>query len=199
MEIKSIVTKIFNDYDKFCIADIIDNRLVVLTSISVSNTMDTLLVQDLEKIAYNNPNHLCFFMNNDKLDIPSLRNSYSLFCANSSAMDKIFLNRKYRDMHDVVFTNEVITLLHKKHPLENHINFIIDTLQNDNDNLMETLAVYLIDCDAQLSTSAATLYLHRNTVSYRINKIKQLVNADFTKMPATYEYYLAAALWRLKQ
>ena len=198
-EIKSIVTKIFNDYDKFCIADIIDNRLVVLTSISVSNTMDTLLVQDLEKIAYNNPNHLCFFMNNDKLDIPSLRNSYSLFCANSSAMDKIFLNRKYRDMHDVVFTNEVITLLHKKHPLENHINFIIDTLQNDNDNLMETLAVYLIDCDAQLSTSAATLYLHRNTVSYRINKIKQLVNADFTKMPATYEYYLAAALWRLKQ
>lgn len=138
-------------------------------------------------------------MNNDKLDIPSLRNSYSLFCANSSAMDKIFLNRKYRDMHDVVFTNEVITLLHKKHPLENHINFIIDTLQNDNDNLMETLAVYLIDCDAQLSTSAATLYLHRNTVSYRINKIKQLVNADFTKMPATYEYYLAAALWRLKQ
>lgn len=197
LKVKKTITDIFDDYNKFYVLDIIDNRLVVLTSISVSITMDSLLVQDLEKIAYSSERNLSFFMNNDKLDIPSLRKSYSMFCANSAAMDKIFLNRKYRDMHDVVFTNEVLLLLHKQHPREDHIHFIIDTLKNDNDNLLETLAVYLIDCDAQLNMSAETLYLHRNTVSYRINKIKQLVNADFTKMPATYEYYLAAALWRL--
>lgn len=197
LKVKKTVTDIFDDYNKFYVLDVIDNRLVVLTSISVSNTMDSLLVQDLEKIAYSSKRNLSFFMNNDKLDIPSLRKSYSMFCANSAAMDKIFLNRKYRDMYDVVFTNEVLLLLHKQHPREDNIHFIIDTLKNDNDNLLETLAVYLIDCDAQLNMSADTLYLHRNTVSYRINKIKQLVNADFTKMPATYEYYLAAALWRL--
>ena len=51
----------------------------------------------------------------------------------------------------------------------------------------------------QLSTTAATLFLHRNTVTYRLNKIKQITNTDFTLMPATYDFYLAAALWRLNE
>ncbi|MEE0514374.1 MAG: helix-turn-helix domain-containing protein [Emergencia sp.] len=114
-------------------------------------------------------------------------------------MDKIFLHRKFRDMHDVIFTQEVCGLAQKRNAREAHIQSIIQLLQDDRDNLLETLAVYLIDCDAQLNLTADTLFLHRNTVSYRLNKIKRLSNTDFTKMPATYDYYLAAALWRLNR
>ena len=72
-------------------------------------------------------------------------------------------------------------------------------LEEDHDNLLETLAVYLIDCNSQLNLTADTLFVHRNTVAYRLNKIKQISNTDFTKMPATYDYYLAAALYRLSE
>lgn len=191
------VAAVFSEYEKFCIADIIDQHLVILTSLNLSNKIDTLLVQDLGKLAYENLQSTSFFLDSDARDIPALRRAYSDYCANASTMDKIFLHRKYRDMHDVIFAQEVIGLSKNRNARKPHIQSIIQLLQEDHDDLMETLAVYLIDCDAQLNLTAATLFLHRNTVSYRLNKIKKISNADFTKMPATYDFYLAAALWRL--
>ena len=42
------------------------------------------------------------------------------------------------------------------------------------------------------------LYLHRNTVQYRINNVKQRLNYDITKMPEAYTIYRAVALERLR-
>ena len=192
-------TVIFEEYRKFHISDIIDGRLVILTSLSLSDKLDSLLVQDLKKIVYNAEVQASFFLDGERRDIPSLRRGYASFCANASAMDRIFLHRKFRDMHDVFFTEEVRTLIQKRSSREAHIRSIIQMLEEDHDNLLETLAVYLIDCNSQLNLTADTLFVHRNTVAYRLNKIKQISNTDFTKMPATYDYYLAAALYRLSE
>ena len=197
LEIKT--TEIFEEYRKFHISDIIDGRLVILTSLSLSDKLDSLLVQDLKKIVYNAEVQASFFLDGERRDIPSLRRGYASFCANASAMDRIFLHRKFRDMHDVFFTEEVRTLIQKRSSREAHIRSIIQMLEEDHDNLLETLAVYLIDCNSQLNLTADTLFVHRNTVAYRLNKIKQISNTDFTKMPATYDYYLAAALYRLSE
>ena len=198
-ELAEKTAEIFEEYHKFYISDIIDRRLVILTSLSLSNRVESLLVQDLEKLAYRSSGPVSFFLDGESRDIQALRRGYADFCASASAMDKIFLHRKFRDMHDVIFTQEVCGLAQKRNAREAHIQSISQLLQDDRDNLLETLAVYLIDCDAQLNLTADTLFLHRNTVSYRLKKIKRLSNTDFTKMPATYDYYLAAALWRLNR
>ena len=46
-------------------------------------------------------------------------------------------------MHDVFFTEEVRTLIQKRSSREAHIRSIIQMLEEDHDNLLETLAVYL--------------------------------------------------------
>ena len=198
-ELRTRVEQIFEEYDKFCIADIIDHRLVLLTSLKLSGRLDALLVQELERIVYRAEFPASFFLDGGARDIPALRRVYAEFCSNISAMDKIFLHRKYRDMHDVIFAQEIIGLSQKRNVRKAHIQAIIQLLKDDRDDLLETLAVYFIDCNAQLNTTAETLFLHRNTVSYRLNKIKRLSNTDFTKMPAAYDYYLAAALWRFSR
>ncbi len=45
-------------------------------------------------------------------------------------------------------------------------------------NLLETLEVYLLE-NRNLSVAAKRLYIHRNTMNYRINKIKAILNTDF--------------------
>ena len=45
-------------------------------------------------------------------------------------------------------------------------------------NLLETLEVYLLE-NRNVSAAAQKLYIHRNTMNYRINKIKQVLNTDF--------------------
>ena len=155
------IESILKESERFYVKDIIDDRLVILSSIMVSQKDDGI--------------------------------------ANSAAMSKIFIHRKFRDMYDVIFSQEITNLAINRGNRNDQIKSIMEALKDDSDNLMETLAVYLIDCDSQLSTTAATLFLHRNTVTYRLNKIKQITNTDFTLMPATYDFYLAAALWRLNE
>lgn len=183
------------EYDKFLIADIIDNRLVILSSLTISSKIDNIIFSEIKNHIMANPETYLFL--EVSKDISSMRKIYSDYCANSSAMNKIFIHSKFRNMHDVTFSQEIKNLAIKKGRQNRYIQSIIDELDEDSDNLLETLSVYLIDCDSQLSLTASTLFLHRNTVAYRLNRIKQIFNTDFTKMPAFYEYYLAVALWRL--
>ncbi|MEY8339272.1 PucR family transcriptional regulator ligand-binding domain-containing protein [Lachnospiraceae bacterium 62-35] len=45
-------------------------------------------------------------------------------------------------------------------------------------NLVETLETYLLE-NRNINIAAKKLYIHRNTMNYRINKIKQVLNTDF--------------------
>ena len=73
---------------------------------------------------------------------------------------------------------------------------IIEPIKNSED-LLETLAVYLIDADSQLGKTAELTFLHRNTVIYRLNKARDLLGNDFNHMPYKYELYFALALSRV--
>lgn len=68
------------------------------------------------------------------------------------------------------------------------------TIQED---LLATLAVYLLDAQANVSRTAELLYLHKNTVKYRLHKINSLLGYPVTKMPESNQLYTALAVRRL--
>ena len=72
---------------------------------------------------------------------------------------------------------------------------LLDPIKDSRD-LLDTLAVYLIDADSQLARTAELTFLHRNTVIYRLNKARDLLGEDFNRMPYKYEIYFALALAR---
>lgn len=72
-------------------------------------------------------------------------------------------------------------------------------LQDGEPELTETLCCYLLDAGAELKTASELLYVHRNTVLYRLNKIKSLLGFDIAKMPQAYDVYMAVSLYRISK
>ncbi len=64
-------------------------------------------------------------------------------------------------------------------------------------SLSETLSVYLLDGDASAAKTANLLYVHKNTVKYRIQRITDILGHRPDKMPEGMEIYQAVAICRL--
>lgn len=74
---------------------------------------------------------------------------------------------------------------------------LIDYDQKHHGELEKTLFYYLIYGESQIAM-AKNLYMHRNTINYRMNKIKELLNCQLTtfeeKMPYMISYYIKKVL-----
>lgn len=73
------------------------------------------------------------------------------------------------------------------------------SLQEDGEknDLLNTLCAYLLDCGNSVTATAEALYLHKNTIKYRLQKISDLLGFRLGKMPETMELYRSAAMYRL--
>ncbi|BAK93818.1 PucR family transcriptional regulator [Tetragenococcus halophilus] len=63
--------------------------------------------------------------------------------------------------------------------------------------LLDTLAVFLLDAQSHYAKAGKLLYVHMNTIKYRIKRINELVHYSVTKLPESLTYYRAIAIWRL--
>lgn len=63
--------------------------------------------------------------------------------------------------------------------------------------LQQTLEVYLLDANCSTSRCAELLFLHKNTVKYRQNRIKEQFGHPLDKLPEVFPLYYAAALMRI--
>lgn len=74
---------------------------------------------------------------------------------------------------------------------------LIDYDQKHHGELEKTLFYYLIYGESQI-TMAKNLYMHRNTITYRMNKIKELLNCQLDtfeeKVPYMLSYYIKKVL-----
>lgn len=74
---------------------------------------------------------------------------------------------------------------------------LIDYDQKHHGELEKTLFYYLIYGESQI-TMAKNLYMHRNTINYRMNKIKELLNCQLDtfeeKVPYMLSYYIEKVL-----
>lgn len=72
-------------------------------------------------------------------------------------------------------------------------------LQRDKEemDLAGTLCTYLLDAEASVTKTASLLYLHKNTVKYRIQRLSNLLGFRPGKLPETTELYEAVGIYRL--
>lgn len=63
--------------------------------------------------------------------------------------------------------------------------------------LLHTACAYLLDCDGSVTRTAQMLFLHTNTIKYRLQRISDLLGWRLGKMPETSGLYRSAAIYRL--
>lgn len=82
--------------------------------------------------------------------------------------------------------------------VENKIGKLIKADQMQEGELCETLESYL-DHNCNANATAESLYIHRNTMRYRLDKIKKILEDDLNDMPVFLELKLAFAIKRYRE
>lgn len=52
--------------------------------------------------------------------------------------------------------------------------------------LIETLAVYFLDCDENISAASEVLFLHNNTIKYRLKRAQERLKLSFSHTASCY-------------
>lgn len=74
--------------------------------------------------------------------------------------------------------------------MQNSISFYKEGLGNiENEALIQTLEVYYA-CDCNLDQTAQEMYTHKNTVKYRLKKIKELTGLDVKRQEDSFKIHL---------
>ena len=62
---------------------------------------------------------------------------------------------------------------------------------------MHTLCTFLLDADADYQKCGEYLFIHKNTVKYRIKRINELLGCDVTRISDSYEYSITCLVYRI--
>ena len=109
---------------------------------------------------------------------------------------RIYPNASFLHQEDIVFAKMCSDLADSREDIELYLR-ILSCLHGASQELIPTMTVYLLDTSSNMAETARRLYVHLNTVKYRLRQIQELTGYSPTKMPGAYLLYIAAAINRL--
>lgn len=121
-------------------------------------------------------------------------NSIDIFNFRVSALDEVIslLNtgtnlNKFMTLHDLTIY-KAVSLIGKEKCCHSLIDF--DSIKNMDENLLHT-GVKFIENDLNISKTSSSLFLHRNTLIYRLEKIKEILGLDLKTFKDSFVFYLS--------
>ena len=128
-------------------------------------------------------------------DAPSF---YKMFSTNIESLKKIYPKKEIFSYSDVLFVNRVLSIFTSvDRDSKYYVDLLAPLVEDADTELLPTLLTYLLDANAEVKATSEMLYIHRNTVLYRLNKIRTLLNCNLNDLPHSYDIYVAAAIKRL--
>lgn len=189
--------RLFNDNKKKAIVDIFGKRIVILTAYSGTSTRDNILFDEF-LLKLNKIEEAHFYTIFTRLNtIEDTRISYLKYCNSIGIVRSIYPLRTFFTSDEIDFSYKCRDIIHSLHNEKKRLLDLLSPIIADNgEGLLQTLTTYLLDADSETKKTAELLFVHRNTIQYRLSKIKNLLNRDISKMPMVYDIYLAVALNR---
>lgn len=132
----------------------------------------------------------------DSLD--SIISAYKLCRFTIKSVPFIFQTKNYYLRHHLLFTEQCINLIKESESDIQYYLSILNKVENYDVNLYKTLEVYTIDCDMNILKTSESLFLHKNSVQYRLNKIKELIGSDKFEFPAINQLIIAMSIKRIR-
>lgn len=127
-----------------------------------------------------------------------VRNSFLLCQEFIGQARSIYPNRQILTIHEVKFARKCQEILTQG---EDAAANVLKPLKfpdlEAHQELYQTLETYLLDADMNIARTAELLFVHKNTIKYRVANLNKLFNCQIGKMPEAYELYQAVAVNRL--
>lgn len=128
----------------------------------------------------------------------SAKSAYGMICKNIREACHVFGNRSLYTLNDISYIEECKSVMEQG---EKHLEQILEPIQCLEEcrqkEFLETLAVYLLDAEMSVQRTGELMYLHKNTVKYRLQRIAELTGIRPGEMPGTIRLYKAVVVKRL--
>ncbi len=188
-----------DDWGKTVIVDTYESLIVSFTMYSSTNNTDKEYLQDMtERLDTLCTNYtISFFPCDNKAE--ETRKTYLLYSETIPLAIRIFPWRKLFSYGDILFAHQCESLCCEKEDAFRICRNILKPLLEDADSdaLLETLTVFYLDEDCDVKNTAARLYVHRNTIQYRLTKVRAITNFKTNDMLANHLMHQAVACYRL--
>lgn len=133
--------------------------------------------------------------------LPAFHQAFSRAMEVLELAPRVYRQARAVSIQELRFVEELKACLDKGAEAVEEALWVLSPLREAQDKgepLITTLASYFLDCGTDLERTAALLYLHRNTVKYRLQKAEGLLGFSFHRLPSSMAVYRALALLRLK-
>lgn len=188
-----------DDRNKLAFVDVFENNVVAFMGSPTFNELEKGISDDfIESISKSDTSFTLIIISNLKTTT-EIHASYVLIENIFETAKLIYPFNRTLYSYELKFAKNCLDLIEKGEEMLASIIKELNPLktQEDGDDLIQTLSVFLLDSQSNILETGKRMFLHKNTVKYRINKIKQRLGCDINKMPENYGFYLAVALNRI--
>ncbi len=132
-------------------------------------------------------------------DLHEVRDMFCLYEQCCRQAENIFPKKPFLTYSDMLFANSCSHIFKADNPEKRIFDAAIEKLQTlqDAESVMDTLTAYYLDADCRITETAQSMYLHRNTVKYRLNKAHGLLHTHFGNSVDLYFMQMLAGYYRL--
>jgi len=127
-----------------------------------------------------------------------VKGAYHSIIHNEKTVLQIYPQKTMFTRHDLQFAGICRGILSGGKETVDELTGFLSCVCAESEDLLHTLSVYYLDADGNAQKTGEFLYIHNNTVKYRLHKIRQILGMDITRMPANYNIYLSLALRRIQ-
>lgn len=113
---------------------------------------------------------------------------------------KIYPFKRIFSKQEIIFAGECSEMINAEEQVVfeqlKPIQPLID-LGSQGEELLNTLSIFLLETENSINKTADILYLHKNTIKYRLGKLHEILQYPVTKLPESYILYKSIAIWRV--
>ncbi len=200
-QILDVATNILKNRCSTLIIDIYDGSIVVFMDKQSMVENSTELACELESALVQNEIDATLVICYNLETTTDVRQAYLAVSNGLEYARKIFCHKKQLTLHEILFAqvcNEVIVSGEEaiKNKLKD-LTLLSANMDHRYTDLVDTLEIFLLEADSNIAKTAELMFLHKNTIKYRIRCINERLCYPVTKMPEANDLYLACAIRRL--
>lgn len=179
----STISHQFYEMGVGCVFSVIEKRIVFLLYISSQKNIVLDNFYEKFRLLFSDLNitEAFTFFSVDTSGIYSFDNLYKNYCEVNEYLRIVFPHKKVFTHYDITFVRNCLDIIHHNCKYyDNKLNFYT-LLDNSYENeLMQTLSIYLLDAGMNALETSKLLFVHNNTIQYRLRKIKELLNISLS-------------------
>ena len=131
-------------------------------------------------------------------DTTEVRNAFLLNRSSLEDAKKIFPGRAFYHLQTISYAKACRTRVEQGElSVKTCLSALSALSGSEGRDLLNTLSIYLLDADFSVTRTAELLFLHKNTVKYRLQSIGDRLGYHIGRMPESLGVYEAVALNRL--